>query len=194
MATKSKTSAAAAEQDNATLKLVGVAALGLAAGLAANFGRKLMVQAPTMAAGSWREALALEHKMVLKLFDAIEATDDSQTAKRTMLLTQIKHALGKHAFQEENVVYPAIRDAGSREAAEKLIVEHGDVKHHLFELEVMPQDDPNFLPTIRSLRADLEAHMREEEDEIFPAFDQALSEEKRKQLTLSMNKEGLKLA
>lgn len=179
---------------NGALKLMGVAALGMAAGLAANFGRKLVVQAPSMAAGSWMEALAAEHRMVLKLFDAIEATDDSQKAKRTLLLTQIKHALGKHAFEEENVIYPALRDHGSPEEAERLIVEHGDVKHFLFELETMPNDSPAFLSTIRGFRESLEAHIREEEDVIFPAFDARLGEEERRTLTASMNREGLKLA
>jgi len=194
MATKQKTGSSNGTENSGTLKLMGVAALGVAAGLAANFGRKLMVQAPSMAAGSWREALATEHRMVLKLFDALEATDASQTARRTMLLAQIKHALGKHAFQEENVIYPALRDHGEAEKAEHLIVDHGDVKHFLFELETMANDAPGFLPTVRSLRTNLETHMREEEDEIFPAFDAKLTEKERTKLTLSMNKEGLKLA
>ena len=93
-------------------RIAGFAAIGLAAGLAANFGRKLAVQGPSMLQGDWMEALKAEHVAVLKLFDALEGTDTEQPRKRSLLLTQIKHALGKHAFEEENVIYPALREYG----------------------------------------------------------------------------------
>ena len=69
------------------------AAAGLTAGLAANAIRKIFVQAPTLAAGEWDDALAAEHAAVLKLFDAIQATEDAHTTRRSILLTQIGHAL-----------------------------------------------------------------------------------------------------
>src|SRR3546814_20361475 len=47
----------------------------------------------------------------------------------------LKHALAKHAIEEENAIYPALRDAGQRDGAEELIREHGDVKHYLYDLE-----------------------------------------------------------
>lgn len=175
-------------------KFAGIAAIGLAAGLAANFGRKLMVQGPSLLQGDWTEALKAEHTAVLKLFDAMEATEDSQTLRRALLLTQIKHALGKHAFEEENVIYPALRDHGMATEAEHLVVDHGDVKHFLFELDSMPSDSPKFMATVRTFRKSLEDHMHEEENEIFPAFNAKLSEEDRKSIMAKMNKEGFKLA
>lgn len=175
-------------------KIAGAAALGVVAGLAANFGRKLAVQAPTVLAGGWRDALAAEHKAVLRLFELIEATDDSQTARRTVLLTQIKHALSKHAFQEENVIYPALRDHGDAIEAERLVSDHGDVKHALFELERMPRQGDAFISRLRQLRASLETHMRAEEEDLFPALDARLDEAASRELTARMNKEGLKLA
>lgn len=177
-----------------TAKLAGFAAIGLAAGLAATFGRKLMVQGATLVQGSWSEALKAEHAAVLKLFDAIEATDDTQSARRTALLTSIKHALGKHAFEEENVIYPALRQHGFTAEAESLVIDHGDVKHFLFELESMSPDSPAFATRIRDFRKALEEHMREEEDMIFPAMDEVIDAPERKRLTAIMNKEGFKLA
>jgi len=175
-------------------KYMGFAAIGLAAGLAANFGRKLLVQGPSLIQGNWLEALKAEHKTVLGLLDALEQTDDSQTIKRKHLLAHIKQALGKHAFQEENVIYPALRDHGFAAQAESLIVEHGDVKHFLFELDTMAKDAAEFLPTVRALHESLKQHMHEEEDEIFPPFDAKLDEDQRHKLTVDMNKEGIKLA
>jgi hemerythrin superfamily protein len=179
-------------QDNKTLALG--AAAGLAVGLAANVVRKIVVQAPTFTAGRWDEALAAEHKATLALFDQIARTTDSQTTRRNMLLTQLKHALAKHAFQEENVVYPALRDHAQTEAADHLNHDHGYVKQYLYELTLMPRDDAGWLPTVREFRMTLEKHMHEEEDTVFPRLYRTLSAEQNKSLTIAMNKEGLKVA
>lgn len=49
--------------DGTTAALLGTAAAGVALGIAAMIGRKFAVQAPTMLAGDWDKALALEHRM-----------------------------------------------------------------------------------------------------------------------------------
>jgi hemerythrin superfamily protein len=179
-------------QDNKTLALT--AAAGLAVGLAANAMRKVVVQAPTFAAGRWDEALAAEHKATLALFDQIQKTTEAQTTRRNMMLMQLKHALAKHAFQEENTVYPALRDHAQTEAADHLNHDHGYVKQYLYELTLMPRDDASWLPTVREFRMTLEKHMHEEEDTVFPKLYRTLSAEENKALTTAMNKEGLKIA
>ena len=174
--------------------IAGAAAGGAALGLLAMLGRKAAVQAPTALAGNWDEALALEHEATRKVFDALEATDETNTTKRSMLLSHLKHALMKHAIEEENVIYPALREAGQREAADALNQEHGYVKQYLYELENMPNASPDWLAKLKQFRADIETHMREEEDNLFPMLRAQLSEEKNKALTLTMNKEGFKVA
>ena len=174
--------------------IAGAAGAGMAMGVLAMIGRKVAVQAPTYLAGDWDEALAAEHKAVLKLFDALEATVATDKGKRTMLLMQIKHALAKHALQEESVIYPALREAGEKDAADELNKEHGYVKQYLYELENMPNGSADFLPTVARFRADIEKHMREEEDDLFPKLKAGLSEARNKHLTMAMNKEGFKLA
>lgn len=174
--------------------IAGAAAGGAALGLLALFGRKAIVQAPSALAHDWVEALTREHAAVAKLFDAIEATDETATIRRNLLLTQLKHALVKHAIEEENVIYPALREAGQIEAADALNREHGYVKQYLYELENMPTASPEWLTTIRRFRADIEEHVAEEENNLFPMLRAMLSEEKNKALALAMNKEGFKVA
>ncbi len=174
--------------------LAGAATAGVALGVLAMLGRKAVVQAPTALAGDWDVALAAEHKATLKLFDALQATDDRATTKRSILLAQLKHALAKHALEEENVIYPALREAGEVAGADELNAEHGYVKQYLYELENMPNDDAAFLATVAKFRADIEDHMREEETELFPRLKAKLDAAKNKQLTVAMNKEGFKLA
>lgn len=174
--------------------LAGTAAAGAALGVLAMLGRKAAMQAPTALAGNWDDALKAEHQATLKLFDALEATGEGATAKRNMLLSQLKHALMRHAIEEENVVYPALRDAGQPDAADALTKEHGYVKQYLYDLGNMPSSSPEWIAKVREFRADLESHIAEEETHLFPVLRAQLSEEKNKALTLSMNKEGFKVA
>ena len=174
--------------------IVGAAVAGAAVGMAANMGRKLFVQFASTGGASWDEALATEHRMTLLTFDRIEATDDSQTTLRAQLLAKLKYQLTKHALEEENVVYPALRQANSAHDADALEGEHGYVKTYLYELENLAKDSPEWLARVRDFRAMLEEHIRMEEDEVFPAFKQVMSEEQNAKLTARMNKEGFKMA
>lgn len=181
------------EEKTARHLAIGAAA-GLTVGLAANVVRKIFVQAPTMLAGEWDDALATEHRATLKLFDEIQATDDRHTTRRKILLTQIGHALAKHAIEEENAVYATLRTHGQVAEADRLNSDHGYVKQYLFELGQMTISHPLFLSKIRDFRAMLEEHMRDEEEKIFPKLRGLLSEEENAALTKAVNLEGLKIA
>ena len=183
-----------ASSGHGTAAMFGAAAAGLAAGLVANLGRKVAVQAPTALQGDWLEGLKAEHKMTLALFDLLQATTDKNKLKRSTLLTQIKHALAKHAMSEENAVYPALREIGEVEKADELNHEHGYVKDYLYQLDNLPKDSPVFLQKVAEFRAALEEHIRDEEERVFPALHAKLSEAKNKALTHAANKEGFKLA
>ena len=174
--------------------IAAAAVAGAAVGLAANFGRKFLVQGMGSAAGDWADVLTAEHQAALAIFDKIEATDDDQTTTRSHLLMKLKYALTKHAHQEESVIYPALREANSAHDADALNAEHGYVKTYLYELETMPNDSAEWLARVRDFRSMIKEHMRMEEDEVFPKFRHSLSEEQNSKLTAMMNKEGFKLA
>jgi hemerythrin superfamily protein len=174
--------------------MIASAVAGAAVGLAANAGRKLFVQLASGSMGDWEDALKAEHGATLALFDKIEATDDNQTMMRSHLLAKLKYALSKHAIEEENVIYPALRQANETHNADALTAEHGYVKTYLYELESMPNDSPEWLSRVRDFRSMIEEHMRMEEEEVFPRFRATLSEEQNAKLTALMNKEGFKFA
>ncbi len=174
--------------------IAAAAVAGAAVGLAANFGRKFLIQGMGSAAGDWADVLTAEHQAALAIFDKIEATDDDQTTTRSHLLMKLKYALTKHAHQEESVIYPALREANSAHDADALNAEHGYVKTYLYELETMPNDSAEWLARVREFRSLIKEHMRMEEDEVFPKFRNSLSEEQNSKLTAMMNKEGFKLA
>jgi len=193
-AAKPRSTAASKTNGYSTGAMAGVAAAGLAVGFAAHVARKLAVQAPAALAGDWDQALTAEHQATIKIFDALEATTEANTFKRGVLLTQLKAALSKHALQEENVIYPALREIGEIEAADGLNKDHGYVKQYLFELSETPKESPEFLAKVIRFRADVEKHVREEEGDLFPRLKLRLSDERNAELTRAMNREGLKLA
>lgn len=174
--------------------LIGVALAGAALGFLANFGRKLVVQAPTAMAGDWDQGLAAEHKLALANFDALLATSDDETAKRATLFTTLRHALTKHTVQEETIVYPALREHGMAEDADELNHEHGYVKQYFYDLEVLPKDSPLWLEKVRAFRAEVAEHAAKEENELYPRMKAQMSAEATKALTLRMHKAGLVVA
>ena len=174
--------------------IVGAAVAGAAVGIAANMGRKLFVQMASTGGASWDEALATEHRLTLLTFDKIEATSDSQTTARSQLLAKLKYQLTKHALEEENVIYPALRQANVAHDADALEGEHGYVKTYLYELETMPNDSPEWLARVRDFRSMIEEHMRMEENEIFPMLKGLMTDTQSSRLTSMMNKEGYKFA
>ncbi len=179
---------------NHAAPVFGAALAGVAIGLAANFGRKAIMQGMEAAAGDWDQILATEHDMALAIFDKMLATDETQTFKRKMLLMKLTHALDKHAHQEEMVVYPALREAGVNVEADQLEVEHGQVKTFLYELNEMGPDAPNWLEKVREFRALISRHAHMEEEQVFPGFKNDLSEEQDARITTLVNRDGFWMA
>jgi hemerythrin superfamily protein len=174
--------------------IVGATLAGVAIGMAANYGRKLLMQGMEATAGDWDAILATEHDAALAIFDKMLATDESQTFKRKMLLMKLIHALDKHSHQEEMVVYPALREAGIRVEADQLEVEHGDIKTYLYELQQMPADSPNWLERVREFRSLLSRHIHMEEEQVYPNFKQDLTEEQNSKITRLVNRDGFWMA
>lgn len=175
-------------------RLAAGAALGLAAGLAIPHARKLAMQAPTIAAGDWVEALTAEHRIVERLFEELLVTRESEMIKREALLTKIAYALNKHAVQEENVIYPALAEGAYLEASRHLAEEHQETKTFIYDLRRISSTDPQWILKAREFWTKLEQHMRNEEDEVFPALRDSLSADENGTLTTMMNWEGLKVA
>ena len=174
--------------------LLGAALAGAAIGFAANYGRKFMMQGLEAAAGDWDQILAAEHELAMGIFDKMLATDETQTWKRSMLLMKLTHALDKHAHQEEMVVYPALREANLTVDADHLEGEHGYIKTFIYELKNMGPSAPNWLEKVREFRALVSKHAHMEEEEIFPAFKQNLTDEQNRKITGLVNADGFWMA
>jgi len=183
-----------AQSGNSFGRIATGAALGLVAGLAIPHARKAVMQGPSIAAGDWVDALVAEHRMVEKAFQSLLETRETEMAKREMLLTKIAYALTKHAIEEENVIYPALAENGHADVAKRLVADHGEVKTFIYDLRRISSTDPRWIGEVRQFWSRLQSHVREEEDDIFPAFRQSLPQGENAKLTKMMNWEGFKVA
>ena len=174
--------------------IIGAAIAGAAIGFAANYGRKALMQGMEAAVGDWDEILAAEHDMALAIFDKMLATDETQTFKRKMLLMKLTHALDKHAHQEEMVVYPALREANETTDADHLESEHGYIKTFIYELGEMGPDGSTWLEKVREFRDLVREHAHMEEEQVFPAFKNAMNEDQNARITSLVNRDGFWMA
>ncbi len=174
--------------------LAGAAATGAVLGFAAHFGRKAIMQGMEASAGDWEAMLKKDHDEILKTFDQMLATDQSQTFKRSALLLKLAHKLDKHAYEEETVIYPALRKDNDTKEADELDAEHGHIKTFIFQLKQMEADAPNWLETVRKFRDLVSEHIRMEEEQVFPAFRKDLNEDTSSKLTMMVNKAGFMMA
>lgn len=113
--------------------------------------------------------LVADHRRLADLLAKMQQTDDAATNQRVRLLGALKRALAEHAAVEEYVLYPAFRqNADNKRLAQDLFAEHGDVKTLLYELELTPRSDARWKYKAADLRRLLEAHMKREEEDVFP--------------------------
>jgi hemerythrin superfamily protein len=198
--TKSGRSTAASSRERSAFQWGSAGAIASAAiggamfAVAANLGRKAAVQGMSAAAGNWADSLAAEHKAVLLMFDKMLDTKDNQTKRRALLLLQIGHALDKHAYAEEHVVYPCLRENNDESVAELLETEHGEVKTFLHCLSHMAKDSPEWLGLVREFRDAVAAHAKMEEEEVFPQLRASIDEAMDKRITKEVNKAGFMMA
>ena len=174
--------------------IIAAAIGGAAIGFAANYGRKALLQGMEASIGDWDEILAAEHQEALALFDRLLETDESQTFKRKMLFMKLCHALDKHSHAEEMVVYPALRGDDDAADADHLENEHGYIKTFIFELDKMGPDSPDWLQKVGDFRQLVAEHAKMEEEQVFPRFKRAMTENENTHITSLVNRDGFWMA
>jgi iron-sulfur cluster repair protein YtfE (RIC family) len=127
------------------------------------------------------DLLQQDHRKVASFLTQIQDSSEGAQA-RNELFSQVKRELEIHTDFEEQVVYPALREAtGKRDEIEEAYSEHTQVKQLLAELAEMEQSMPEWLDTCSELASAIQHHVKEEEQELFPAgrksIDQATAED-----------------
>jgi len=127
-------------------------------------------------AGSTRQdALALlqqDHRDVLALLkrykSAADPTEKSQIAERACLLLKV------HTRIEEEIFYPAARRRiDDKELVNEALLEHQAAKDLIEEIESAGASDPMLEARMQVLSEQIEHHVQEEENELFPEMQAA---------------------
>jgi len=109
-----------------------------------------------------------QHREVEGLFKQIGKADGASERRR--LLDEIAAKLMMHTKIEEEILYPAIREVGTKKAEEMIdeaYEEHHVVKLVLAELPQVDPEDERFEAKMTVLQQLVEHHVEEEEDEMF---------------------------
>ncbi len=130
------------------------------------------------------DAIALlrqDHREVERLFKQFEKAGPRAHKTRRNLADKVIKELSVHAVIEEQVFYPAVREAVGdvEDTVLESLEEHHIVKWTLSELEGMDPEAERFVPKMTVLMESVRHHVGEEEEELFPKVREALG---RKQL------------
>lgn len=112
-----------------------------------------------------------DHKEVKALLEELAGTTTRATKRRVTLLEEIQRQLHAHTTIEEEIFYPAYRDAGDKEQA-KMYYEALE-EHRAAEDLVLPDllktepDSEQFSGRAKVLKELIEHHVKEEEGDLF---------------------------
>lgn len=116
------------------------------------------------------ELLMEDHKKVKKLFKEYEKLAKQEDVDgKVEIADQICEALTMHATVEEEIFYPAAREAiGDEDMVNEAIVEHASAKDLIAQIQEMSGDDEMYDAKVKVLCEYTEHHVEEEEKEMFP--------------------------
>jgi hemerythrin superfamily protein len=120
-----------------------------------------------MAANDAIALLKADHKEVAEMFEKFETARST----KSKLAQQICVALTVHAQIEEEIFYPATREALGDEGEDLLNeaeVEHNSLKELIGQIEGSNPDDELFDAHVKVLGEYVKHHVKEEEGQLFP--------------------------
>jgi hemerythrin-like domain-containing protein len=128
-----------------------------------------MPKSKAKAASAAIEMLKEDHDKVKKAFKEFEKMDREDTEAMQQLVQTVCEDLKVHTTLEEEIFYPAVREAiEDEDIMNEAQVEHETAKMLIEQLENMGPDDPNFHATFTVLGEYVNHHVEEEEGEMFP--------------------------
>ncbi len=114
--------------------------------------------------------LKQDHTNVKAMFKEFEELGERAFAGKKKLADRICLELTRHAAIEEEIFYPALREA-SRESEDQLdeaSVEHASVKALVSQISEMDSHDELYDAKVKVLGEYVNHHVKEEEGELFP--------------------------
>ncbi len=127
---------------------------------------------PQLADKNAVDLLDADHIAVKHLFVAYArlAAVQADAAERQALATKICAELTVHATIEEEIFYPAMRQAlpDTADVLDEAEGEHREAKDLIAQIEALGEAGPEMDDLVAQLNVAIEHHVKEERDEIFP--------------------------
>ena len=141
--------------------------------------------------------LKQDHQKVKELLSQLSETTGRGVKKRQQLVGQIENELRVHMLLEEELFYPALREAVSAQEGEKMYFEateeHHAAKVVLQDLLSTDPSTPNFAGKAKVLKELIEHHVKEEEKEFFAKAKETMEPEELQELAERMQKRKMQL-
>ena len=120
-----------------------------------------------------RDAIAMlteEHREVSDMFEQFEQLGDRAKVAKAKLVEKICTALIVHTAIEEEIFYPAVREAlkDGEDMVDEAVVEHASAKDLIRQLQEMNPDEDLYDAKVKVLGEQIDHHVEEEEKEMFP--------------------------
>jgi hemerythrin-like domain-containing protein len=118
--------------------------------------------------------LQQDHDRVAAAFREFDSMDRHDGTACRQLIGAVCAALKAHSALEEQIFYPAVHQAiGDPDLMKEAAVEHDTARMLIEQLEHMAPDDPGYFATFSVLGEYVRHHIREEQEEMFPAVRKA---------------------
>jgi hemerythrin superfamily protein len=137
--------------------------------------------------------LMADHKNVKKLFsDFDKLKDDGSDEDKSAIVKRICNELKIHTELEEEIFYPAVRNAiDDSDLMDEALVEHAGAKDLIAQLEGANPYDDLYDAKVTVLGEQINHHVREEEGEMFPRAKKAKVDTEALGSTMSKRKTAL---
>lgn len=121
------------------------------------------------------DLLIADHEKVSALFDEVKATEDEE--KHKQLFEQISAELKTHTHIEETIFYPALKNYEElKDMVLEAFEEHKQVRTLIREIENLTDGSEKLDAKLKVVIDNVEHHIEEEENEMFPKVEQLFSE------------------
>jgi iron-sulfur cluster repair protein YtfE (RIC family) len=122
------------------------------------------------------DVLIKDHHVAREIFKRLKETDEGDLEERERLFEELHTELSVHLLAEEKFFYPAIQDAhATHEKSLEALEEHNVVKILLGQLGANDKGTEEWLAKLKVLDENVEHHVKEEEEDIFPKSKKVLS-------------------
>jgi hemerythrin superfamily protein len=130
--------------------------------------------------------LEQQHREVEELFEKFEKSGDNAKKTKERLCREISDHLAIHAELEEKIFYPEAKQDNTEEILRESVEEHLGVKRILADLIESGPEDEQFDAKMKVLQEQVEHHVEEEEQELFPKVRKACSKEELEEMGMRM--------